>query len=983
MKIELYLDGNQVEINQDIDFVLNKQFTELTDLTSIIVDYSKTIRVPMTPHNNELFNYVYKLDHQVLVNQGTVTYDPSQKISMVMNYNGSTVMEGYAILNSVDLKNHVYEVNLYGQLGKIFSDMKEKPLKDYKSSNNGFWAGIRMNTKTISDSFLNYYRNLDWASTHWYDFWGFAPQMIGKTDLIDTKNYENNTSVTANRFDDFEDNIDTTRAINYSDMYVGDGFDINQYCEIRTYLTRPYVYVDKIIQLVQNEINSGDYDGYTMSLDPDWFNSENPYYTNLCFFPGNESIVDSGDSTNGMVIWDNSERSFVFPQTFLPSTTSVDLEGYTYTTSNNLITISNSTSGAETTATLTLNCDGIVVRDRVTGVGNTSGFNNNGKWAFYNLANAYIIPIRYIGIYDSADQLVYKLYLCDDTIHSVQEDSGFLYYTHSVYSIGGVWSKLREISSKNLTPNNTVWVNGSSSNNYCEVTQQYNFGNVVLPTNSFRFKMGCDMVDFTYYTTRISSENISYSDYHTLCPFKNDKYKNKVWNNGATFSLHIMPIQSLTVASNTYRSGSYWTVLDVLGNDFNPFTWLVDYVKKFRLFFDIDYNTKTINLKSGYFDTVEYKNMIVDYSKPVIVEPIVDKYKRINYGYKANESKKSIKYYKNNGIQYGDMVIETQINLNNDTLSLTPNEDESVFIPTKLEALTYDNLNSTGQIKYSNPLFTNKIINTLNKDGEIEYYPFYAFRWANAGRPDQGQDPFYWLSDDTPTQKNQGNYCYLRRGRASLTAQSWDHVQETTDESGNPVYYLLGMNLIPQFDNFIRRTIHLSDSPFRGASAGTREVSEVDLTVPVIESDSNIDNQLDEMVTSTYDDPVTGETRVIRRSAGNIRAVEDEEPQTYLFWVTFGVPKEVYNGYLPSNLENYCIYNRWKNYLNEIFNVQNKKVTCYVRISYPEFINFKFNQLFVIDNCTFLVNKIIDFNPNSTEPTKVELIQISDADNLK
>ena len=52
-------------------------------------------------------------------------------------------------------------------------------------------------------------------------------------------------------------------------------------------------------------------------------------------------------------------------------------------------------------------------------------------------------------------------------------------------------------------------------------------------------------------------------------------------------------------------------------------------------------------------------------------------------------------------------------------------------------------------------------------------------------------------------------------------------------------------------------------------------------------------------------------------------------------------------------------------------------------MTYPDFINFKFNQLFVIDNCVFLVNKIIDFNPNSTEPTKVELIQISDVNNLK
>ena len=74
MKIELFLDGNPVEINKDIDFVLNKQFTELTDLTSIIVDYTKTVKVPMTPRNNELFTYVYKLEHQVLMNEAIRSY---------------------------------------------------------------------------------------------------------------------------------------------------------------------------------------------------------------------------------------------------------------------------------------------------------------------------------------------------------------------------------------------------------------------------------------------------------------------------------------------------------------------------------------------------------------------------------------------------------------------------------------------------------------------------------------------------------------------------------------------------------------------------------------------------------------------------------------------------------------------------------------------------------------------------------------------
>ena len=957
MKIELFLDGNPVEINKDIDFVLNKQFTELTDLTSIIVDYTKTVKVPMTPRNNELFNYVYKLEHQVLMNEDIISYDPSQKINMTMTFNGSIVMDGYAVLNSVNLNEKVYEINLYGQLGSIFSSLKEKVLDEYLNGTNGWWKTIKMNAQTIVTSFRNAGHSLDWSSENWYDFFGFAPQVIGNSDNFNTSGYE---EYGTGEVKNFVDVINTTRNITYADIYVKDGLDFNQYKEIRSYMTRPYVYVDKIIQLVQNEINNGDFNGYTMTLDPDWFNSTNPYYNGLCFFPGNESIIDSGEGVNGLVTWDDSERYMNWPMTYRPSTSTVDLEGYTYNEGNNgLITISS--SSGEASVTLSLNGDGVVVRDRVNGVGSTSGFNSNGKWAYYNLDNMNQIPVRYIGVYDSNDVLINKLYLVDDRVHSVHKDKAFLHYEHTHTELSGVWNKLKKLNSKNIVPNSCKWINGSSDNNYCEVTQIYNFGNDVLNTNSFKFKVGCDLINLSSGT--MVKENISHSEYKPLCPFKNNKYKNEVWKNGATWVSYFRPIQSMNVSSNTYRSGSYWTIKDILGREFNPFKWLIDYVKKFRLAFDIDYMARTINLKAGYFNNITYKEITVDYGKDVMIEPIINKYNKVNYGYKSNNSKKGIKYYKNNGVEYGDFDINTLIDLNNESLSLTPDKDESVFIPEDMKCLYWDNLNSTQSIRYYNPIMTNKVINTLNKDGEIEYYPFFAFRLNNLHNYIQPNVPFYFISDDTPNQKNNGEYTYLEHSSGWINDK-----------------YLIGLNIIPQFDNYISRTVSLKSTIVPTAMS----VEDNEIPKPATKGDAvGVDETTtDEIVTVEYTDPVTGQKKVIRRPMASGSTVE-EETQDFLYWTTFGVPKEVYNGYLPSNIDNYSIYNRWKNYLNEIFNVHNKKVTCYVRMTYPDFINFKFNQLFVIDNCVFLVNKIIDFNPNSTEPTKVELIQISDVNNLK
>ena len=937
MKIELYLDGNQVEINKDIDFVLNKQFTELTDLTSIIVDYSKTIKVPMTPHNNELFNYVYRIDRQVFASEDVITYDPTQRISMYMTYNGSMVMEGYALLNSVNLKEKEYEINLYGQLGKIFSDLKDKPLvgntqgrPGWHKPQNGWSKNIKMNTESISQSFANDSHSLLWSSTDWTDFFGFAPQMLGDTDIINTDCYEEY----GGNIMKFTDYINYVRGINYADHYVKDGFDLNQYDEMRTYTGRPYVYVDKIIQMVQAEINQGDYDGYSMVLDADWFNSDNPYYADMCYFPGTESIVDSGESNTGVVTWNNTERTLSFPQGYLPSTTAVSLDGYTYTTSGNVATIS-ATGGGDVTATLTLNCDGIIVRDRITNVAQYLPGPTGIQWGYWRANSDWDnlrYAIRYIGIYDANDNLLNKLYLCADKITIVTASSSGMYH----YDIGGVWNILKRIDVKNIVPNSTVWENTVVDNSYIDATQQYNFGNVVLKSSSFQFKMECDIINFNNGT--LYQANVPESSFAPLLPWTGGYTRSCLKNWGIYgHSDWFNPIQSMTVTSNNYRSGSYWNINDILGNDFNPFTWLIDYVKMFRLFFDIDYDTKTITLKKGYFSNVTYKQVTVDYNKGMVIEPVVDKYHTVEFGYRKNECKKGTQYYKKYGVEYGDISIDTRMTINNDTLSLTPNDDLGVFIPTTLNCLYWNNLKTTDPIVAGNPLKTGKVITTLDNDGKIQYFPFFAFRISNIT-----SDMF--VTDDSPSQRATGEYCYLDHNAG------WQSEVEETETVG-----------------------HCDDCGYDGEL--------INGTCPICGS-QNISN-----ITTTnvyYSKLLTQFPRFDNYMAKGIPVPGFLIPDFFIFWATFNIPSEVYNGSIGTTWTSYSIYTeRWQKYLNEIFNVHNNKVTCYVRMSYPEFIHFKFNQLFVIDNVTFLVNKIIDFNPNSSEPTKVELIEVSDVTNLQ
>lgn len=67
----------------------------------------------------------------------------------------------------------------------------------------------------------------------------------------------------------------------------------------------------------------------------------------------------------------------------------------------------------------------------------------------------------------------------------------------------------------------------------------------------------------------------------------------------------------------------------------------------------------------------------------------------------------------------------------------------------------------------------------------------------------------------------------------------------------------------------------------------------------------------------------------------------------------------------------------WSDYINERYNIQNKKVTCYINLYPEEFNTFKFSKFIVLDNQLFIINKIYDYDLNSNSSTKVELIQIT------
>lgn len=94
----------------------------------------------------------------------------------------------------------------------------------------------------------------------------------------------------------------------------------------------------------------------------------------------------------------------------------------------------------------------------------------------------------------------------------------------------------------------------------------------------------------------------------------------------------------------------------------------------------------------------------------------------------------------------------------------------------------------------------------------------------------------------------------------------------------------------------------------------------------------------------------------------------------------FNVPRECYTyGQNYSTLTS--IYtNFWEKYVQERYNIQNKKVTCYLWLTPTDFMGFQFNHFVKINNQLYMVNKIYDYDVTANKPTKVDLISIQDID---
>lgn len=136
-------------------------------------------------------------------------------------------------------------------------------------------------------------------------------------------------------------------------------------------------------------------------------------------------------------------------------------------------------------------------------------------------------------------------------------------------------------------------------------------------------------------------------------------------------------------ATDIIRSYSHFDYNDLWNNDYNPFDFILNYCRMFR----IGIYTDNINKKLIFKPIHKYLNEgdnqadwtnIVDWSRDFIVKPISWDTQYVKFNYEENELVSNEHYLKDFGYNYGEKRIQTNYKFNNETNNLFENIGDTI-----------------------------------------------------------------------------------------------------------------------------------------------------------------------------------------------------------------------------------------------------------------------------------------------------------------
>lgn len=736
MNVELYINGELIEMDPTISFPLTKQFADLSSPSDIITEYSKQIKIPFSKNNDRVFGYMKSLDS---ISEWLGDVDPTRRLPFRLVYNTSDIMSGYCRVVSIVRRggSGYYNVTLYGELGRVFRELRKLTF-DPKDTDGVLikspFADVTCNAPNI---LLGMTEQNSMTGDRWYDIIGFTPNVARNKDF-NNKSMEIGDSTYKELTKLLDSNTAFVSTNVSSDSVVGDGLTARDMNELRSYAQLPFVYWPRFWKMVQDAGEK--LTGYSWELDKDWFNDKNIPYYNLVMMlkslPTDMSATQKNDyrvaHPSGGVVYRNDlnvQTTFGFR--------------LVKNESNEMIPIANYTNSKfDMTKAKMARIDGTITL--------TISMPHRGT-------NGAYLPIKF------GPDMAFE---CRLSVMNDDKKNGTFPTDNQWQAFGHFWGGSQGALSQ--------WKIGD----YSYETQSTVTTLTLSPTSVN--EGGKTVFKLTMPLNVLMTATITTDSKFWLRAILNFYKPQFVDQNGNAVSVNNIDINVSTtsdpltvqVSNDIVRSYIPFNFYDLWDTSVKPFDIILNYCKMFRILIFKDDLKKTLKFvgQNNYFkayNVIDWTDK-VNLKKDFVIEPISFDYKTLLMNYQENEIGLNDTYEDKYGVKYGEIALNTYQEFTDKKKELfsQPLRNGIPFSP------SYFNWKRLLRGDISRTISSDVFVACADSDG-VMCDNFGALMInRGVGNVDKSSEllSYLELTDDTISQANSGSYCWGGRGVTIIPA---------------------------------------------------------------------------------------------------------------------------------------------------------------------------------------------------------------------
>ena len=913
--LHLYIGNREVEFHSNPEILYTYQTDELNNPTIVKNSFSKTITIYGSSANNQLFGHFWNVE-RLQVNGGDgsgVYFNASKKMPFTLYIGNEIYEQGYVKLDEVRRVDGNYEYDI-----TLFGGLGDF---FYNLSINDDGNEMKLSDLAFGEN-IDFTININTVKEAWT---ALENGTNGKWQTINFMPAYNGLP------DDFDSNkiIINTKGTNLAKTKAEGGKNYktkNDYVlgtlpdemtEWETRDLRSYLQRPciRMKEVVKACCDPVNNGGYEVVLDSDFFNENNPYWEKTWMtLPMIQALeYDSGEQT-------------LEGAKLIASETTGDTEGYMYQDLNfDMGEYPNSVpSSISVKATIDVNLSS--VNTSYVWFWNRNGDSYHTGW--WCVGSLFCQLLAFNGDTVVGASQVYNL-------TTPIRHNGKLYYGDNTDYNGG--HKYTPYMGKPITNILGTFKSDGFTRENASIPAEFTFVINGLTTNVTSVKM-CYYWGASKDKIKKNDRAFSLFDRTYSNGWVTQEYRSHYATEPNKVAMAIKSSNLKAVLGGTIgRTGTEVTKSLILNTEASPADYLLSYCKMFGLYFtkDVYENKIYIETRKSFYNRDEVINLeeLVDYSKGVNISPIAFDTKWVQFSQEKDETQFSSNYLTTKGIDYGCKVLNTGYEFNSEKKELL----EENVIKSGIEGLE----RSKYFVAYNNdnvcrPWFGYGLkYNLYNGDDTIEVNGTNAagsnIMGINEGEGMKYYDIFPKLqfhdADNSPTD---GNNCLV----------FFSGVKDLSSGRTNPISY------------YLTDDCYWQSQLNEGTPCWLFTTSDTDV----------------------YERPAA---RKINSIPVFERYLTDSTGNKVKKSLDFGSPQELFIPSYSITDEVNIYHNFWKTYLEDLYDINTRVLTAWVRIIGQPNPNW-LRKFYWFENAIWRINKITDWNVGSYDTTKVEFVKVQD-----